>query len=106
MKEETQMQKLDSFSKILLATQTINYMAHTLCRVNEALKRFPDHHAVISEGNKDREEVIKTTLKKLSDIMEELGNVLNNYDCTLPIDERVTKGAFEIVIHGKDNVTE
>ena len=96
--------KLDSFSKIMLATGAINYMANCINSVNEQIKFVPDPDQVHSEGIKQRDAILFDTWGKLGDIMEELGNLMNDHDCISPIDVRATKAAYDIIVHGKDDV--
>lgn len=98
------MGKLDSFSKILLATQSINYMANIAHSVNQQIKGIPDPQGIFKPGIKHRDELLKLVVSKLGEVMNELGHCLNNADSVSPIDERITKQAFDIIIHGKDNV--
>lgn len=95
--------KLDSLSKIMLATGAINYMAVSMDSVNEQVKMIPDPEGVHKEGIKERDETLAAAVGQLSDVMELLGNLLNNQDAICKIDIRATKQAFDIIIHGKDN---
>lgn len=97
-------QKLDSFSKILLATGAINYMASGINYVNEQCRLLPDEHGFHKEGIAERDKLLADTVKQLGQVMEDLGNYMNGADCICPIDVRATKQAFQIIIHGKDNV--
>jgi hypothetical protein len=106
-------QKLDSLSKILMATGAINYMAASIDSVNEQIKmmrpnykqampdmNFDDVHG---EGIKARDEILAETVTKLSAIMEDLGNLINGQDALCPVDIFATKAAFEVVVHGHDD---
>ncbi len=64
----------------------------------------PENSAVFEEGIKEKDAILEETVKKLGIIMEDLGNLINNCDAISPIDERVTKPAFDIIVHGKDDV--
>jgi hypothetical protein len=85
-------QKLDSLSKILIATGQINYMAASIDSVNEQIKMIPD-----------KQELLAEVVTKLGAIMEDMGNLINGQDCICHIDERVSKVPFEIIIHGMDD---
>lgn len=101
-------QKLDNFSKILLATGQINYMASSIDGVTSdirSLSRDPKYdprgwHKSRAEAN-DR--VLGETVRKLAKIMEEMGNYINACDIICPLDERVAKVPFEIVISEMDD---
>lgn len=102
------MEKLDSFSKIIVATSAINYMANSLSTVNQQVKMVahlrPEEKHIFEDGIKAKDEALADAVKKLGEIMEELGNCINNCDAICEIDERVTKEAFAIILHGKDDV--
>jgi hypothetical protein len=99
------MERLDSFSKILIATAQINYMAASINNVNEQIKltglaKNPVH----AEGVREKDELLDAAVEKLAAIMEDMGNYINNNDCICPIDERVAQVPFEIIVHKKDEV--
>ena len=96
-------QKLDSLSKIIIATGQINYMAVSIDSVNEQIKFIPDKEGVHKKGIEARNEILSQTVTKLAAIMEELGDFINNTDCICHIDTRVAKVPFEILIAGKDD---
>jgi hypothetical protein len=96
-------QKLDSLSKIIIATGQINYMAVSIDSVNEQIKFIPDKKGVHKEGIEARDEILAETVTKLAAIMEELGNFVNNTDCICHIDTRVAATPFEIIIQGMDD---
>ena len=83
-------QKLDSFKKILLATGQINYLASAIQEV--------------IEGSKMNEDVISAISGGLASIMEMLAEIANDHDFTLPIDERISRVPFEILLHDMDDV--
>lgn len=95
-------QKLDSLSKIIIATGQINYMAVSINSVNEQMKFIPDENGYHTEGIKQFDEALSDTVGKLASIMEDLGNLINNRDAICHIDTRVAKVPFEIIIDGKD----
>jgi hypothetical protein len=94
-------QKLDSFSKILLATVTINYLASMLDGVNSDMKFIPDPDKVHAEGIQKRQVALENAVEKLKEVMNELGDAM---DAVCPIDEYVTEPAFNVLCHGHDNV--
>lgn len=96
--------KLDSLSKIIIATGQINYMAVSIDSVNEQIKMIPDKEGVHAEGIKEKDELLKSVVSKLSLIMEDMGNLINEHNCICAIDERVSKVPFEIILHQMDEV--
>lgn len=99
------MEKLDTYSKILLATQSINYMANTVNSVNEQIKMIPVKSQTIGDGITGRDNALFSVEKQLLKIMEELGDFMNANDISSDIDIRITKEAFSI-LHGNDNIEE
>lgn len=101
-------EKLDSLSKILVATSAINYMANTLFSVNQQMRQVvhlkPELEKVHGSGMDYRDSLLANTVVKLGQIMEELGNCMNEQDCISPIDVRITKEAFSIILEGNDDV--
>lgn len=107
------MEKLDDFSKILLATQSIVYMASSINGVYQINKMMLHdiHRAEIDDkfmktSIEEKAKVLFDTVEKLKAIMEDMGNYINAVDLICPLDVRVTEAAFQIVIGGKDNVEE
>lgn len=96
-------QKLDSFSKILIATGQINYMASMINGVNEQMKFIHDEKGIHAAGIKEKDEKLSEVVEKLSAIIDDMGNLINSHDCVCEIDERVSKVPFEILIHGMDD---
>lgn len=96
-------QKLDSLSKIIIATGQINYMAVSIDSVNEQIKFVPDKEGFHKEGIEARNEILSKIVTKLTAIMEELGDLINNQDCICHLDTRVSKVPFEILLDGKDD---
>lgn len=97
-------QKLNSFSKILLATGTINYLASMIEGVNSEMKMMPGFTSLGSvhkEGIEQRDKDMDEALALLEQAMEILGNSLNE-QCA--IDIYVTTPAFNVLIHGHDDV--
>lgn len=99
-------QKLDSLSKIIIATGQINYMAVSINSVNEQTKFIPDSNGVHKEGIEARDEILSEMVAKLTAIMEEVGDFINNADCICHIDTRVAAAPFEILVHGMDDCEE
>ena len=97
-------QKLDSLSKILVATGQINYMAASINGANEQLKFLPDKEGFMKEGIKEMDEFLNEVVVKLSSVLEDMGNLINARDCICHIDTRVSKVPFEILIQGMDDV--
>jgi hypothetical protein len=95
-------ERLDSFSKILLATQSINYMANVINGVRENLVMCKAVDEVIKEMVEVQTELLDDTVCELSIIMNKLGDYMNAHDCISPIDGRITNVAFEIIVQGKD----
>lgn len=95
--------KLDSLSKILIATGQINYMAASIDSVNEQIKFIPDENGFHKDGIKEKDECLSDVALRLAAIMEDMGNLINSWDCICHIDERVSKVPFEILIHGEDD---
>lgn len=106
--KKTERERLDPMSEILIATSAINYLAHLIFTVNERTKRFsqqmPDENKTLEEDIADRDETLKNAVKKLGEIMEELGNCANDYDMICRIDERVTDEPFKIILHRKNKI--
>jgi len=94
--------KLDNFSKILLATSTINYLASSLDSVTKQIQSLKEDD-VFAYRIHTSNEILNNAVISLGQIMEALGEGLNNMDSVCPIDERVTSPAFDIIIHGKDD---
>jgi len=53
-------QKLDSLSKILIATGQINYMAASIDSVNEQMKFLPDAKGFHAEGIKEFDDTLSS----------------------------------------------
>lgn len=101
-------ERLDPLSKIIIATFAINYMANLMFTVNKEMKiilpKIEDKNKFIENGITDRDTTLNEVVKKLGEIMDQLGNCINNDDAACEIDERVVKEAFEIIVHGNDFV--
>ncbi len=97
-------QRLDTYSKILLATSTLNYTAWIVEGVQQQIKQTRMIDPIILEAYAHNEKILEDTLKTLSQAMEEIGNFINEFDMVTPMDERITSPAFDIIIHGKDIV--
>jgi len=108
-------EKLDLFSKILLATSTINYMASSLNAVNEQYKDVLYLEEKVRDDNDISTKALETLVadqdKKLEEVSENLagilksfGNYLHKKDCVCAIDARIYKLSSEILLEGKDEV--
>jgi hypothetical protein len=95
-------QKLDSLSKILIATGQINYMAASIDSVNEQIKMIPDENGYHAEGIKKRNELLAETVISLTAVMKKMGSLI---DCICTIDARVAQVPFEILVEGMDDTT-
>ena len=108
-------EKLDWFSKTLLATSTINFMASTLNTINEECKvaLIPENRILEDNGlsRKILEELVGDQDKKLEELVDELaaivknlGTYLHNKDAVCAIDARIYKAPSEILLQRKDEV--
>ncbi|CAG5001661.1 hypothetical protein DYBT9275_02715 [Dyadobacter sp. CECT 9275] len=104
-------QKLDNMSKILLATSTINYMANTINGVIIDFQNIENCQTttqsdwpkqIMAESLKNKQEFMAEMTKKLSDIVEEFGNYLNDNDIVCEIDMRINRAPCEILLLGMD----
>lgn len=93
--------KLDNFSKILLATAQINYQAASLNGVVEQQKLM-GLRTEIGERIRQTDEVLQNAANSLTQIMVRMADYINNVDCICPLDVRVSRVPFEILVHGKD----
>lgn len=98
------MEKLDVQSKILLATQTINWMANALYPTSQQIKLIPDPDGIHQPSIIAMDNVLADSLAKMVQICEDMGNVMNAFDCISEIDVRVTDPAMKILISGQDEV--
>lgn len=102
--------KLDDFNKILLATGAINYLSSSIYGVNENMKYLLNSDIpvdkTLKEGIDIRNTLLSDTVTKLYEVMEELGEYMNGYDCISPVDIRATNEAFKIVSGEHDNIEE
>ncbi|MES2733590.1 MAG: hypothetical protein V4714_17735 [Bacteroidota bacterium] len=93
--------RLDAFSKILLATQTINYLANNVNAVIQDIKTiaFRDQiHAVQLENSFTAKEMyLSGIVDDLVEIMNDLGDFCNGGDMVMPVDEKATENAFRIL---------
>lgn len=94
-------QKLDVFNKILLATGSINYLASAVYNLNEQMKTIADPKGIFKEFNEKRDDDLVKVLDHLKEAMEILGNSIEE-PCA--IDVYVTTPAFNVVMHGHDDV--
>ena len=97
-------QKLDPFKKILLATGQINYLSSTIQEVIEGAKIYEVMDGIISDRVEAQRETLDQAAKELTSIMETLAEIANGQDFVLPIDERISRVPFEILLHDMDDV--
>lgn len=94
--------RLDSFSKILVATGQINYMAASINGANEQLKFIPDENGFHTNGIKESDKLLADVVNDLSGVLEKMANLINAHDCICAVDLRVSKVPFEILIRKMD----
>jgi hypothetical protein len=97
-------EKLDDYSKILIATASINYMSHQLNTVIAQAQQLKVL-GLESDFVKKNEDVLFDFKGRIHEIAEDFANFMNECDMTQPIDERLLSPSFE-VLNGKDNVEE
>lgn len=117
MAEQNEPQRLDTMSKILLAVNSITFMAHNLSGiVNDyrvmlsSLEKQNDPglaHSItsIKTGLLEKQTLLEEVQNSLHQLMDHLGESLNGMDASSPIDERILNPAFDI-LNGKDIVDE
>jgi predicted KAP-like P-loop ATPase len=98
------MQKLDSFNKILLATGTINYLASSINGLNEQIKMLKDGDGAFKKGIEHRDAALAEAVEDLKKVMNKLGDLINAQDAICSLDHYVTLPAFNVVVHGHDEV--
>lgn len=103
MENKSQDEKLDSFSKILLSTHAIIYMANQIHQVNEQLKMVPSKDPILIGCVGKADSFLKETSELLSKMMEDVGEFINDNDIGMPIDSKVMSPIFKIM-QGEDNV--
>lgn len=106
---EKTIERLDTFSKILLATQSINYLANNIYGAMIDVSYLSAHNPdkkFLQDSVEQKQSVLNDTLEALKNVMEDLGNYCSGVDLIAPIDIKVTNAAFDIVIHGNDDVEE
>jgi hypothetical protein len=103
--------QLDYFNKILLATFQINYMASSLNGSNQEMmmvkalvERKEGDGSIMANRIEQNFGTLKLALAGVVDVMEHLADYMNENDTVMPIDERISKPAFDILVHGKDEV--
>ena len=93
--------RLDPFSKILLATQTINYLANNVNAVIQDIKtiapRDPKHGEQLEKSFLAKEAYLDLVAAGLVGIMNDLGDFCNGGDMVTPVDEKATENAFHIL---------
>lgn len=97
------MERLDNFSKILLATGQINFVANTLKSVINGYKTLP-----VTDFSKtaisDHEEKLAGVLGELTMTLQSLADYMNDGSMVCQIDERVSSAASEILFFDMDEV--
>lgn len=95
------MAHLDSLSKILLATSSINYMANIIASTQGEIERIiravPESATVHQDSVVNFQSALDDAIMKLTDIMNDLGNCLNESGATSSIDSHVTSASFDIL---------
>jgi len=98
------MQNLDDFSKILIATGNINYVANALSTLLAQRKMLTGDNKEIQEINAEMEAELADTVEQLSGIYERLLDHMNDRDAVCEIDVRLSKVPCEILLEGMDEV--
>lgn len=93
-------EKLDDFSKIVLATSSIAYMASQINRVILSTPNPPD--AATEYNLEEGRDLLTFSLQRLIPIMNALATHLNDAGIARHIDERATSPAFEVCVYGFD----
>lgn len=96
-------ERLNTFSKILITTGQINYLANTVHTVNQQLKMIPDTKGALVGSIENQELMLNDVQYKLALVMESLADFCNNTDIVMPIDERICDNAFDIILRGNDD---
>lgn len=98
------MENLDYFSKILIATGNINYVANALSTLLAQRKTFTGDNRAFKETNAEMEAELADTVEQLSGIYERLLDYMDDQDAVCQIDVRLSKVPYEILIEGMDEV--
>lgn len=89
------MTTIDSFSKVLLATQTINFLASHINISRIEMGLIQDKTCLdISESHSDK---LLSLVDQLRPIMESLGEYMNGKDMADDETIKATEGAFDLV---------
>lgn len=93
------MEKPTDLNKILAAVNFIRYAATNIDAVHKQLESFPPlkHEEVFKDMANARKNEMENTVSSLSEIMEHLGNLMNNQDMVSDKDVEVTSKWFDIV---------
>lgn len=97
-------EKLETVNKIIIAASQISYMGVCIHNVNLQIKSIPDKNGIFKDGIQEREKFLTEVVKKLSVIMEDMGNFMNDTDCVTPIDTKIAKAPFDIIVYGQDGI--
>jgi hypothetical protein len=96
---------LGEYRKILLATQTINYLAFNIHSVNrdysEMISNAPNESIkeTLIEGKNNKDQILRDVLAMLSYAMEGLADFCNGHDLLVEEDIEITKAAFNSIDH-------
>lgn len=85
---------MNNLQKIMLATQTINFLCASIYETQTDLQRF---EGTGEEVAKENDKFLAQTVKDLSITMDVIGEYLNNRDMASTDDDRATKFAFSIL---------
>jgi hypothetical protein len=92
--------------KIILATQTINWLSYRLSNITDELYRIPDNNIdevgrdIVTKSIKEHDVIMQDIVNKLTIICNDLGDYMNSNDCVDRLDDSVTKEAMDI-LNGK-----
>lgn len=63
-----------------------------------------DTDGTFKEGIEQRDEVLAETVEDLTKVMNRLGDLINAQDAICSVDQYVVTPAFNVVVHGHDEV--
>ncbi|MFC0182543.1 hypothetical protein SAMN04515674_101499 [Pseudarcicella hirudinis] len=99
--------KLDAAAKILIATGQIQYLAHNLSNMLQALvieRAYSDPFGSTSHIIKKGEDLLNSSVERLTHVFEDMSLFMDEWDRSLEIDKRVIQVPFEILVHDMDEV--
>lgn len=94
-------EKLDDYSKIIIATASINYMAHQINTVIAQTKGI--NNPEVQKMVNDNETVLFDFKGRIHEICEDMANFMNAVDMVQPIDDRIVTTVIEI-LNGEDDM--